>query len=309
MPALLEVAASQLGYHEGPDPAGNWNNDNAYGEWYGMNRFAWCGVFVAWCAAHAGIPTNVIPKYAYTPSGAAWFASGGQLSQDDPQPGDDGFVYYHSLGRITHTFIVERDLGGGRIHTLEGNTNTSGSSQGDGVYRLHRVDNTALFYGRPVYLPAGEGGDHDPLDPPEEDDMTPDQAKQLADVATAVAKMTGAASGDTVLSVFLAPGEAKTLHVNPRNTTTHTPARCSSPPRGATTTPSPRPCHKRQAVREAGGPPTRARAARSACGLTAPSGTSTCHLEAPPPASPRRCAKASARSGSPTTTPSATTPP
>ena len=69
---------------------------------------------------------------------------------------------------------------------------------------------------------SGEGGDHDPLDPPEEDDMTPDQAKQLATVAAAVAKMTGAATGDTVLSVFLAPGEAKTLHVNPRNTTTHT---------------------------------------------------------------------------------------
>lgn len=166
--ALLQVAASQIGYQEGR-VGDDWNNDNAYGVWYPMNFVAWCAIFVSWCADHAGIDETIIPHYAYTPSGADWFDSRGQLSQGDPQAGDVGFVYYTSLGRIGHTFIVERVLDDGRLQTIEGNTNTSGSSQGDGVYRLNRSVHSGLYFGHPAFAGSAEGMSQLLL--PKDDDM------------------------------------------------------------------------------------------------------------------------------------------
>lgn len=151
---VITVGASQIGYREGP------NNDTAFGVWYGFNHVAWCGEFVSWATATAGVPASVSPKYCYTPTGAQWFKARRQYWEgQDRQPvaGDIGFVYYRSLGRIGHTFLVERNLGNGYIQTIEGNTNDSGSSQGVGVFRLIRYVYDYISFGRPNYATSGHG--------------------------------------------------------------------------------------------------------------------------------------------------------
>ena len=143
---ILEMARSQLGFHEGRDPDGNWNNDTKYGRWYGMNFNPWCAMFVSWCAANSQA-TEIIPKFAYTPAGAQWFKERRRW-YSSPKRGD--IVFFDFIGRISHTGIVEAVQKDGSIITIEGNTNTSGSAQGDGVYRMVRRANI-VGYGRPDY--------------------------------------------------------------------------------------------------------------------------------------------------------------
>lgn len=152
---ILTVAASQIGYREGRSDSGIWNNDNAYGAWYGMNGSAWCAQFVSWCADRAGYLGATIPRHAYTPTGWNWFKARG-LTPTSAQAGDVFYVYGYvaseGRSRVHHVGLVERVLEDGYIQTVEGNTNDSGSSQGNGVYRLRRrFDPAKIKLGRPNY--------------------------------------------------------------------------------------------------------------------------------------------------------------
>lgn len=145
---LIGVAGSQVGQHEGHDSSG-WNNDVIYAKWYGMNGSAWCAMFVSWCAATAGIPSSVILKHAYTPTGYKWFQDKGE-EVSTPKRGDIFYLYSSSQGIVHHVGIVE-SVSPGYVHTIEGNTNTNGSAQGDGVYRLKRPITSSLRFCRPRY--------------------------------------------------------------------------------------------------------------------------------------------------------------
>ena len=67
---IAAIALSQVGYHEGPKGvfsgygtgSANYAEYNRYA--YHLDNAAWCGSFVAWCAAMAGIPTTILPKTA-----------------------------------------------------------------------------------------------------------------------------------------------------------------------------------------------------------------------------------------------------
>lgn len=163
MARFLAVAASQIGYREGRAKDGDWNNDNAYGVWFGLNYVSWCAQFVSWCADRAGILGVVIPRHQYTPSGWTWFSSRG-LDVPSPQPGDIFYVYgrvpSEGISRVHHVGIVEKVLDGNRIQTIEGNTNTTGSSQGNGVYRLNRSITSSLRFARPKYAAAAKVPDN-----------------------------------------------------------------------------------------------------------------------------------------------------
>jgi hypothetical protein len=152
---ILTAAASQIGYREGRSDSGIWNNDNAYGLWYGMNGVSWCAEFVSWCADQAGYLGVIIPRHAYTPTGWNWFKNRG-LTANAPQPGYIVYVYGYvaseGRSRVHHVGLVERVLDDGYIQTIEGNTNDSGSSQGNGVYRLRRrFEPSRLLLARPNY--------------------------------------------------------------------------------------------------------------------------------------------------------------
>lgn len=160
---FLTVAASKIGYREGRDANGNWNNDNMFGIWYGWNRVAWCAQFVSWCANEVGALGTIVPKYQSTFAGLTWFRKRDQSGYWPPQAGDifmmceynPGSTYDTGNGWATiHTGIVEKYLGDGRVQTIEGNTNDGGSAQGNGVYRLIRQDSESgkrFIYARPKW--------------------------------------------------------------------------------------------------------------------------------------------------------------
>jgi hypothetical protein len=162
---FLAMAASQIGTLEGRDDSGNWNNNTKYGVWYGMNRVAWCGIFVSWVAAQVGALDTLVPKYASCWHGLKWFRDRKQTGYWPPQPGDIFILREYHPGvwnadadgwATVHTGIVEKYLGNGRIQTIEGNTNNSGSAQGNGVYRLIRQDSETgkrFVYCRPKWAP------------------------------------------------------------------------------------------------------------------------------------------------------------
>jgi hypothetical protein len=178
---FLVVAANEIGYREGRDPDGNWNNLTKYGQWYGMNGQPWCAMFVSWVANKIGAldvtgQAALVPKYASCYAGLKWFRAHNQSGYWPPQAGDifimceynPGSTFDTGNGWATiHTGIVEKYLGDGKVQTIEGNTNTDGSAQGNGVYRLVRQDSQSsnqFIYCRPKWAPAvvvpplGSGG-------------------------------------------------------------------------------------------------------------------------------------------------------
>jgi hypothetical protein len=154
---LALVLASQVGYREGRSSSGDWNNDNAYGAFFGQNGVSWCNWFQSWGAFCAEIPASVIPHTGYTPASWNWFVDHNR-DVKTPQAGDlfwvYGYVASEGQSRVHHIGFVEKVLSGGRIQTLEGNTNTSGSTQGNGVYRLTRTVSSKLRFARPNYAAA-----------------------------------------------------------------------------------------------------------------------------------------------------------
>ena len=64
---LVNVALSQVGYHEGENAKdrdgmhmGNDKNWTEYGYYCECDGFAWCAMFVSWCARQAQIPKSLI---------------------------------------------------------------------------------------------------------------------------------------------------------------------------------------------------------------------------------------------------------
>lgn len=142
---VLAVARGQLGQTEQPPGS----NNTKYGAWYGLNPAAWCAMFVSWVANQAGA-LDIIPRHAWTPSGARWFYDRGQWGTV-PKPG--AIVYFAWYGPtyqgrwkgICHVGIVEAVQSDGRVVCIEGNVSNM-------VKRVVRASYIA-GYGYPKYLP------------------------------------------------------------------------------------------------------------------------------------------------------------
>jgi len=151
---VIRVAKSQVGYHEGYS-GGHWNNNQKYSaavpglEW--SNYQAWCATFAAWCFQEAGMPKGSYPVTASCALGVSWWKKQNRFS-DYPAIGAQVFF---GPGGGSHTGLVyayDSDF----IYTVEGNTNSSGSAEGDGVYLKKRArrDTYVYGYGYPAY-PGG----------------------------------------------------------------------------------------------------------------------------------------------------------
>lgn len=150
--SMLNEARKHLGYKEGR------NNDTIFGRWYTKqvgrqyNWQPWCAMFISYCAAKSG-NSNVIPRHAFTPSGAQWFKNRGQWHKTKPQVGD---IVYFNLSRrhkrISHVGIVEKVHRFGYFTTIEGNTDIRGGRTGGQVMRKKRRNVGRLGgFGRPNY--------------------------------------------------------------------------------------------------------------------------------------------------------------
>jgi hypothetical protein len=123
---LVNVALSQVGYHEGSDNGGldgteYWGGKNytRYGQLFGINN-SWCAMFASWCARTAGIPANVLNNatMAVAASGSyafhvPFYSRGTYM----PKPGD--LIFFRHPGY--HVGIVAQ-VSEDRIVTVEGNS-------------------------------------------------------------------------------------------------------------------------------------------------------------------------------------------
>ncbi|MEH0579004.1 CHAP domain-containing protein [Streptomyces sp. B21-108] len=151
---VLRVAKAEVGYHEGYS-GGHWNNFQKYSpavpglEW--SQNQAWCATFAAWCFQQAGMPKDSYPVTASCELGVAWWKKAGRFSE---YPGIGAQVFF-GAGGGSHTGLVYA-YDDTYIYTVEGNTNDSGSAEGDGVYLKQRArrDDYVYGYGYPAY-PGG----------------------------------------------------------------------------------------------------------------------------------------------------------
>lgn len=142
---ILRITRSQIGYEEGP------NNGTKYGIAYGMNHVFWCQQFVWWVFRQAGA-AGEMPKTACTRIAYPWYRKHRKIVRvADAKPGD--VVWYDfssSLKPVSHVGIVEKNLGRGRLQTIEGNTNRAGSRSGGAVLRKVRASRIVAV-GRPHF--------------------------------------------------------------------------------------------------------------------------------------------------------------
>ncbi|WP_433173281.1 CHAP domain-containing protein [Actinoallomurus sp. CA-150999] len=124
---LLEVAKSQLGYHEKAD------GYTKFGDWYGKHvdkdssytDAPWCDMFLAWAANKAGVE-DWTGQFASTPDHAQWFKKHHAWGHK-AEPGAIVFFSWSggkSIGDIEHVGIVER-VDGHTLHTIEANHNNA----------------------------------------------------------------------------------------------------------------------------------------------------------------------------------------
>lgn len=151
--AVLETAASQVGVREQPKNSNSGPEVDDYLRRAGVPlnlpamQKPWCCAFVFWCfdeAARALGRPNVMVR-----TGGCldhWNRAGAQGARrisasnavNDPWLVHPGMIFIvdHGEGR-GHTGLVAQ-VGGGILHTIEGNTDASLTREGGGVYRLER---------------------------------------------------------------------------------------------------------------------------------------------------------------------------
>lgn len=108
--------------------------------------YPWCSAFVHWGFRSCGTVHEPAREFA---AAARWHRDGHivftrghwerqpegrRISQD----GDLGTLWYNNLGRIGHVFVVAGE-DDDYLLTVEGNTNSGGDREGEGVYRRKRL--------------------------------------------------------------------------------------------------------------------------------------------------------------------------
>jgi cell wall-associated NlpC family hydrolase len=118
-----------------------------YGSWFGLNGVPWCGIFVSWVYATAGMH---LPKIGFSKGFAGcqtamkYFKEKG-LVTDNPIPGDIVFFDWNSDGRYDHTGIFVKRRDAAHFESIEGNTGWSSDSNGGEVMRRSRKYASAVF--------------------------------------------------------------------------------------------------------------------------------------------------------------------
>jgi Putative peptidoglycan binding domain/CHAP domain len=151
--ALLEgaltVARSQIGVMEQPPGSNRGPEVDEYVRRVGLNpsgRFAWCVAFLYFCFDEAAIALNR-PNPVVKTAGVLdhWSKAGargipritGAKAVQNPelvQPGQIFVIDTGAPGGFGHAgFVLE--VAGGKLVTIEGNTNTTGSPEGIGVFK------------------------------------------------------------------------------------------------------------------------------------------------------------------------------
>ncbi|WP_433332510.1 peptidoglycan-binding protein [Spirillospora sp. CA-294931] len=150
---MLTEARKSLGLGE-PNHIQKWylkNIDKSLGDW----NWAWCDAAITYWAWQSGNAKEVCPKggRAYTVLHAQdfqklgkWF-TGTAENLKKSKPGDIVFFDWgttNNISAIDHVGIIEKNLGDGRVQTIEGNT-------GNACKRRVRGAAEVAGFGRPAY--------------------------------------------------------------------------------------------------------------------------------------------------------------
>jgi hypothetical protein len=145
----IDIAITQIGKEEIPRGS-NWGEPvKSYLASVGIAFPAsWCMAFMYWIFREASKEMNI--KTPLLKTGGvlkAWQKAPAGIKVNDPQPGDI-FIQDHGHG-LGHTGIVE-GVDGDSVHTIEGNTNDTGSREGYEVCRRLRKKASIIGYLRYV---------------------------------------------------------------------------------------------------------------------------------------------------------------
>lgn len=151
---MIALARTQVGYKEGVRNKQKYSDEVPTLEW--SQNQPWCATFVSWLAMKTGA-SKLYPRTASCDAGGNWFKQQGRWSE---YPAVGAQVFYGYPYDLNHTGIVYK-YDNDYIYTIEGNTNDSGSREGDGVYykkRLRRGTNV-IGYGYPKFPLGIESAD------------------------------------------------------------------------------------------------------------------------------------------------------
>lgn len=157
---ILGVAATQIGYVEGPYKDKQYGNDTKYGDWYGLPYNEWCAMFVSWCARQADISTDILQNSCRAGEDPDNFNIACYSGEEyTPQPGD--LFFKNDFSHVGLVYEVKGDT----FITLEGNVNYEGVSEIDGFTVTYLERKIAdCFFGVPEYegcdTCTATGGDH-----------------------------------------------------------------------------------------------------------------------------------------------------
>ena len=141
---VIIVAFAEVGQKEVPKNS----NKTKYGKWFGFDGVAWCGMFVSWCYAMAGIQ---LPKIGFSKGFAgcqtavAYFKKSGEITKN-PQLGDIVFFDWNGDGRYDHTGLFNGWKEKGKtFYSVEGNTSLTNQSNGGEVMSRTRSVLNVIF--------------------------------------------------------------------------------------------------------------------------------------------------------------------
>ena len=164
---VLARAASRIGYYAPDDPqpgseAGRYWAERTGQQWLAgpSDSVWWCMLFVSMCLDECG-QIDAIGGFSfntdYTVNQVRKHPDAYFVSVYDARPGDV-VIYNWDGGGTDHVGFVEKNLGGGTLQTIEGNTSSGdygSQSAGNGVWR--RVRNHSIAYViRPAYTDSEE---------------------------------------------------------------------------------------------------------------------------------------------------------
>lgn len=173
---FIEIAKGEVGVVEEK------YNDVKYNEWYygrevsassdESGSYAWCAVFISWCAYMANIPESVIPKFALCSAGRSFYKEVDRYDTDlkSVKKGDIVFINWSGGTKLQHVGIVV-DITDTAIITVEGNRSNAVRLE---TYNIG--DKRLIGFAHP---------DFDSLDPVEE---KTDEREETLTVKTSVLK-------------------------------------------------------------------------------------------------------------------------
>jgi hypothetical protein len=145
--AALVVAATEVDTMEAPAGSNRGPKVDQYVSSVGLDpagRNPWCAAFVYWCFSRAAADNGVGNPVIKTGSVLTHWRRAGEAgvhriaaadAMGTPALVQPGFVFIMDYGGgVGHTGFVEQ-VTGGRLITIEGNTNNDGSREGVGVFR------------------------------------------------------------------------------------------------------------------------------------------------------------------------------